>query len=250
MQNERNCMKKILILTIIVSFISFTYSCETIQKNTTLITSTLTGCALGGAAGALMDAAANKGSGNPIKDLQDSVKNGFKKKKASNKNAIVGLGAGCLAGLGVGFYLQTMKDDMAENLRKDGIDVEEVKDDKGETVELLLKLKDKAVSFQSGSANLNSTSKEKVTRIGEVLKEYPEARVKVHGHSSADGKADINMKLSNDRALTVKKEMTQAGLIDGNVIEAKGFGSEKPLPKVKATSADNRRVEIRVVAAK
>jgi outer membrane protein OmpA-like peptidoglycan-associated protein len=78
-----------------------------------------------------------------------------------------------------------------------------------------------------------------------MLKANPElSHVRVEGHTDASGPSDVNRRLSQARAESVKSYLVRKGVAETR-LEAKGYGSDRP--KVKGddaeASAKNRRVE-------
>lgn len=69
-------------------------------------------------------------------------------------------------------------------------------------------------------------------------------KFEIGGHTDSDGSAELNNKLSQSRAETVKQQLVNMG-IDAARLSTKGYGSTKPIadnsnPENKAR---NRRVE-------
>lgn len=81
--------------------------------------------------------------------------------------------------------------------------------------------------------------------IAAVLNENPDVKVKILGHTDADGADAANLDLSKRRALSVKNELVNAFSIDGGRIETDGSGETKPIAPndTPSNKALNRRVE-------
>jgi len=154
----------------------------------------------------------------------------------------VGLATGCLAGLGVGLYLDLMYDDIQNQFGSKGIQLEKVPDEKGETKELLVKM-DGDINFQLNSAELQGVAKENVAKLKEALEAYPETGVKIWGHTDKSGTRAYNEKLSFDRAKSVANYLN---LASSRVVEIKGWAWDKPIDETGKSPA-NRRVEVRIV---
>lgn len=223
-------------------------NCESLGKlgKKTAI-STAIGCGTGLALGALADAAADKADAKKRKDPKTAVSEMFKKKKANNKGKIVGLGAGCLAGLGAGAYLDMMADDMEERLAADGITMERIKDGNGETVEIFLNMGENAIEFESDKATFKGNSKARVVRLAEAFVAYPETKINISGHVSAAVKTPENQKLSEDRARSVANELQSNGVGGSQLNSVVGMANLQPLPGTKPQDAKNRRVDIRIL---
>ena len=78
-----------------------------------------------------------------------------------------------------------------------------------------------------------------------MLKENPDVRVRVVGHTDSDGNADANLDLSKRRAAAVKTCLEKEFGITGSRIETGGKGqTEPPAPNNTVEGkAKNRRVE-------
>ncbi len=99
------------------------------------------------------------------------------------------------------------------------------------------------LTFATGSAAINDMSE--VNNLAAVLKAYPSVNIEVGGHTDSSGNADSNLKLSGDRAESVKAQLVAQG-IAADRISTKGYGSTMPTT-ANAADAANRRVEIKVV---
>jgi outer membrane protein OmpA-like peptidoglycan-associated protein len=117
-----------------------------------------------------------------------------------------------------------------------------------------LKVQARAVYFNSGKATFKTGDKETPARldaIKEILKNYPNAKFSIEGHTDSTGSAKINQKLSEDRAKAVLDALVQRGVNPEN-LESKGFGASQPVAsnKTAAGKAQNRRTEIRHIGSK
>lgn len=81
--------------------------------------------------------------------------------------------------------------------------------------------------------------------VADVLKENPTVRIKIVGHTDADGADKSNLDLSKRRGESVKNELTKIFAIDASRLEFDGMGESKPiaLNDTQANKALNRRVE-------
>ncbi len=79
-----------------------------------------------------------------------------------------------------------------------------------------------------------------------MLKDHPELRLLIEGHTDNVGSEASNLALSEKRAAAVKQSLVANFGIDASRLESKGFGASKPAapndtPEGRQT---NRRVEI------
>ncbi len=101
--------------------------------------------------------------------------------------------------------------------------------------------------FETGSATLEPQSQEQLKNIAEILKAYPAVNVKLGGYTDNTGNAASNLKLSQDRANSVRVELEKMG-IGKDRLEAEGYGQEHPVASndTEEGRAQNRRISIRV----
>ena len=102
------------------------------------------------------------------------------------------------------------------------------------------------ILFDTGKSDIKPESTPTLKQIAATLKEHPELKVEVQGHTDNVGKADANLKLSQARADAVKRALTtEYGVSDGQVT-AKGYGDTKPAADNTTAEgrANNRRVEL------
>jgi outer membrane protein OmpA-like peptidoglycan-associated protein len=77
-------------------------------------------------------------------------------------------------------------------------------------------------------------------KVGEVVKAYPKAPVLIEGHTDGKGTHPYNMKLSENRALSVKNWLVQNAGIDPARITTQGWGETKPVaPNTNPNGSDN-----------
>ena len=81
--------------------------------------------------------------------------------------------------------------------------------------------------------------------IADVLKENPDVRVKIIGHTDSDGDNAKNLDLSQRRAKSVMNELVKVFGIDASRLETDGMGETKPVSPndTPVNKALNRRVE-------
>jgi len=101
------------------------------------------------------------------------------------------------------------------------------------------------VTFATDSAILSPESSVVLDRVVASLKENPEVRLEIGGHTDSAGDPTHNMDLSSARADSVRKYLIGKGVPPGQ-LTAKGYGSERPIAdnNAEAGRALNRRVEL------
>ncbi|NCC25876.1 MAG: OmpA family protein [Deltaproteobacteria bacterium] len=107
------------------------------------------------------------------------------------------------------------------------------------------------VEFDSGKATLRSASRAVLRELGQALAspDLQGRRVVLRGHTDADGPADMNRRLSLERAETVRSFLLSEAGLESNMIEVQGFGEEMPVAANDTLSGKqrNRRVEVVLV---
>ncbi|KFE67309.1 Outer membrane protein A precursor [Hyalangium minutum] len=104
------------------------------------------------------------------------------------------------------------------------------------------------LQFAAGSDRIQATSYALLDQAVKVLKQYPDVRLEISGHTSSDGNAQANQELPQRRAEAVRKYLLSKG-IEASRVTAQGFGSSRPLMPNEARSGreKNRRIEFRVI---
>jgi outer membrane protein OmpA-like peptidoglycan-associated protein len=102
-----------------------------------------------------------------------------------------------------------------------------------------------SIEFETGSANIKAASYKLLDEIFESAVVAEGLKIGVYGHTDNSGSDAVNMPLSDKRADAVKAYLLKKGLSQSRV-EAKGFGSSKPIAdnNTEAGKSKNRRVEI------
>ena len=105
------------------------------------------------------------------------------------------------------------------------------------------------MQFETGTAEIKSTSYSLLDEVVAVLNDAPEIRMAVHGHTDNRGSAAYNRDLSQRRAQAVVKYLTDKGIAVERLV-AKGFGPDRPVATNDTDSgrAQNRRVEFKVIS--
>jgi OOP family OmpA-OmpF porin len=115
-----------------------------------------------------------------------------------------------------------------------------------------LNVEARSVYFDSGKSTLKGDgTPARLDAIKEILKNYPNAKFSVEGHTDSDGSNAYNQKLSEDRANAVKNALVTRGVKADNLTTV-GFGETKPVAnnKTKAGKAKNRRTEVKSLDSK
>ncbi|MDE6394608.1 MAG: OmpA family protein, partial [Duncaniella sp.] len=81
-----------------------------------------------------------------------------------------------------------------------------------------------AAQFEQGKADLNDDSKLALHDLAKVLKQNPDLRLRIEGHTSAEGDVATNQKLSEARAQAAVDFLVNKEGIDASRLEAVGKG--------------------------
>lgn len=102
----------------------------------------------------------------------------------------------------------------------------------------------KKVQFPTNKAELPTAASPTMDKVKAVIADLGANKVIVEGHTDSIGTEDVNKKLSEARAETVKQALAKD--VNGGMIESVGYGDTKPLTtnKTKEGRAQNRRVDI------
>ncbi len=108
------------------------------------------------------------------------------------------------------------------------------------------------VYFETNKFNINSDSEELLTKLANILTEYPDTNVLVVGHTDSVGGDEYNMTLSKNRANAVTNFFIQTNSLDSNRFTTSWFGEQQPISDNTTSEgrAKNRRVNLAIVPNK
>jgi len=106
-----------------------------------------------------------------------------------------------------------------------------------------------SIYFDPNKTNINPTAAKALDRNGMILKENPNIKVEIGGHTDGVGAEKANQKLSEKRALNAKKYIQDKFNIPDSRLVVKGYGNSKPVAdnKTQEGRSKNRRVEFKVI---
>jgi len=104
------------------------------------------------------------------------------------------------------------------------------------------------IFFDTGKSELRPESGPELDRVVTTLNENPKLVIEVGGHTDNTGSREINVKLSQDRADSVREYFISKG-IEPDRVASKGFADTKPVSTndTDAGRQQNRRVEFTIV---
>ena len=105
------------------------------------------------------------------------------------------------------------------------------------------------ITFASGSSEVQPASAGTLKAIAAVLADNPGMRLRITGHTDADGSDASNQTLSEQRAIAVKRALSEHYRIDAGRLETAGLGESAPLSTedTPGARARNRRVVLAVL---
>jgi outer membrane protein OmpA-like peptidoglycan-associated protein len=101
------------------------------------------------------------------------------------------------------------------------------------------------VLFDSGQYTLKPAARERLARISGIVLAYPDLRLAIEGHTDSIGSDEMNQRLSEKRAATVRDYLVNSA-VPINSVTATGFGKTRPIADNKTAAGRklNRRVEM------
>jgi outer membrane protein OmpA-like peptidoglycan-associated protein len=217
-------MKNISVLTLAVIMIvgSIFTSCEAV-KNTN---KTQRGAAIGVAGGAILGGILGNNLGKGGKGAM---------------GAVIGGVVGGVAGGVIGNKMDKQARQIDQAIP--GAEVKRV----GEGIQLVLN--ENAVRFDTNKSTLTAAAKANLDKLVAVFNEYPDTDITIFGYTDSTGPADYNLKLSGERAASVKNYLASKG-ISASRFTITGMGIADPIADNGTVEgrSQNRRVEFAIVA--
>jgi outer membrane protein OmpA-like peptidoglycan-associated protein len=101
------------------------------------------------------------------------------------------------------------------------------------------------VLFDTGQYSLKPGAREKLAKVAGILLAYPGLNIEVGGYTDNVGGDEMNQKLSENRASSVRDYLVQQG-VGMNSVSARGFGNTRPVASNDNSGGrqQNRRVEL------
>jgi len=140
-------------------------------------------------------------------------------------------------------------------LLKQELELEKNKTEFGflETEEMVTMALQADVLFDFGESSIGENGDDMLGKVSNLIQQVDVDTIFVEGHTDSRGTESVNMQLSEERAMAVKRQLVDNG-IDEDLIQIKGFGETEPvahntLPDGRDFPEGrqrNRRVEIRI----
>ncbi|MEZ7503793.1 OmpA family protein [Flavobacterium sp. Arc2] len=217
-------MKKISIITLglVMSIGTLFTSCEAL-KNTN---NTQRGAGIGAASGAI---------------IGGILGNNLGKGGKGGMGAVLGGVVGGVAGGVIGNKMDKQARQIDEAIP--GAEVKRV----GEGIQLVLN--ENAVRFDTNKSTLTASAKANLDKLVPVFTEYPDTDITIFGYTDITGPADYNLKLSKERAASVKNYLVSKGVSSAR-FNVTGLGIADPIASNETVEgrSQNRRVEFAITA--
>lgn len=104
------------------------------------------------------------------------------------------------------------------------------------------------ITFEPGSATIDASALGIVNDIAEVLKRCGDLRLQIAGHTDSQGRQEMNLSLSQQRAQSVLAALRDRDVLTAR-FDAKGYGETKPVAdnETEEGREANRRIEFRLI---
>ena len=102
--------------------------------------------------------------------------------------------------------------------------------------------------FRTGSSELTPEAKAQLVGLGKALEarkgKLKAGEIVIEGHADARGSAELNKKLSEERARAVVKHLVATHSVDGSALKPVGVGKDRLKDASRPDAEINRRVEL------
>jgi outer membrane protein OmpA-like peptidoglycan-associated protein len=152
---------------------------------------------------------------------------------------------GAAIGGGTGALIGKNMDKQAREIETalPGAQVERV----GEGIRLVLG--ENAVRFDTSKSTLTAAAKANLDKLVPVFNQYPDTNIQIFGYTDSTGSAEFNLRLSEQRAISVEKYLESKGLKMSR-FKMVGMGIADPIASNDTPEgrSQNRRVEFAITA--
>jgi len=112
-----------------------------------------------------------------------------------------------------------------------------------------LTLGENAVRFDTNRSTLTAGAKANLDKLVPVFNQYPDTNIQIYGYTDSTGSVEYNLKLSDQRAASVKNYLVGKGISDSRFTTT-GLGIADPIATNDTPEgrSQNRRVEFAITA--
>lgn len=104
-----------------------------------------------------------------------------------------------------------------------------------------------AAEFAQGKSELSEDAKFVLHDLAKLMQEDPELKLKIEGHTSAEGDATVNQQLSEARAQAAVTFLVEREGVDASRLTAIGLGASQPKNADDPYAPENRRTEFVII---
>ncbi len=80
--------------------------------------------------------------------------------------------------------------------------------------------------FEPGTSTLSSSIKEELTKVQEMVQQFPQIKLRIESHTSSKGRNATNKRISQERADALLSYLRQQGVSSNTISSAIGYGEE------------------------
>ena len=164
------------------------------------------------------------------------------------KSAGIGAAIGTAVGAGTGAVIgHTMDKKAAELAALENAEVETMEDKNGLTA--IRVTFNSGILFPTNGTKLSAASKKEIAEFASKMADLPDTDISVFGHTDNTGSAEVNERISLQRATAVQEYLKTCGIAESR-LTAEGLSYNYPIAdnSTKEGRAENRRVEIFISA--
>ena len=101
------------------------------------------------------------------------------------------------------------------------------------------------INFATNKSNIQPKYNNQIKKVADYMTKYPNTTAVIEGHTDSVGNVAKNVKLSQNRANSVKNSLVKKFKIDSKRLSAVGYGPKKPIASnaTKEGRQQNRRVQ-------
>ncbi len=164
------------------------------------------------------------------------------------KGAAIGAAVGTAVGAGTGAVIGKKMDKKAEELAAlENAQIEKITDKNG--LEGIKVTFNSGILFPLNGTSLSDASKKELKEFAQKMSDLPDTDITIYGHTDNTGSAEVNDRISRQRAEAVQAYLTSCGIASSR-LTSQGLSFTDPVAD-NATAegrAQNRRVEIYINA--
>ena len=165
-----------------------------------------------------------------------------------DKGAAIGAAIGTAVGAGAGAIIGNVMDKKADELAAlEAAQVETVEDANG--LKAIKVTYDSGILFAANKSNLSAAAKSNRKKFADEMKDLSDTDITIYGHTDNTGSAEVNERLSLQRANAVSAELQADGIAKSRITtEGKSFTMPVADNSTAEGRAQNRRVEVFISA--